>query len=198
MVTTSWALQVSRHGIRGRSVHRRSCPSSLPCAVDLDDVALLRAKLDILQAIVKELHHNDVMVENNKTPLLGQDSEVQNDEESRVLERRNEYQDVHRQEILSLDRLAQDELVKDNEMIEELRALNTKQRGEILSLRGEIEASETKWQESTAIASAAVEAAERRSTTFATQLKTLERRHKKAQMYCKLQRLVIQGLLKEM
>ena len=123
LVATSWALQVSWYDIHRRSVR---CPLSLQCDVD-DEVTLLRAKLDLLQAVVKELHHKNLKVENDTTLLL--------------------------------------------------------------------EASEIKRQESSAIASAAVEAAETRSSRVESELRALQRRHKKAQVYCNLQRLVIKGLL---
>lgn len=130
MVATSCALQISRHDIRCRGGRRSRNPLSLHLARDLDDVTLVRAKIDILQAVVKDLCHRNKILEKDKTLLL--------------------------------------------------------------------EAFEAKWQESTAIACAAVDAAEARSTTIATELSLLERRHKKAQVYCNLQQLVIQGLLEEL
>ena len=259
MVATSWTLQVSRYDIRGRSVHRTQFPLSLQSDVDLDDITLLRAKLDILQAVVKELYRNCVIVENNETPLLGQDSDIQNkpltvnenrrisnlciqekntvatlssdlksccneiqhlrevlDQKDKDLHRAEALaaaeienykelrriweanEDRQRQELLSRDRLAHEERVKNDVMIKELQAVSNKQRDEIMSLREKLETCETKWQESTAIASASVEAAETRSTNFASELRMLERRKKKAQVFCHLQRLVIKGLLKEM
>ncbi len=265
------AYLASRKHSFGRNVYQNTYVFLSEPLGDSGDSSLIRAKLDILQGIVKEIHQNEIM-------LKGQLSEVQetlddhycvakrdpNEEKAHEsvkleeLPKRNERAANMRQakaeqvasltsasearadevqhlqelvdrqeqelqkaavEIISvqgqlqqLNRIVQaqedqhatqllflhEQLRHEKQTNIKFRDTSGQQTREITSLMAKLEDSEIQWKERMDIATAAVEAADKRGKEMAKELIISERRRRRAQVYLSLQRLLLQGLLEQM
>lgn len=172
------------------------------------DVSKIEELLETISRLEKQQDETCEKVESIASGFVGKTKELQLMQQQfarkeEELERASSNMILYEKEIKEMQKMLEDIeeseaqmfLKGKNDRIEELENLITEQNTEASMLREQLLKCETKCKEHVEIATAAVEAAEKRAKNGAKELSFSESLRKRSQVQLKLQQLVIQGLL---
>jgi chromosome segregation ATPase len=153
----------------------------------------LKEKSRELTLIHEELDQKEGELEKTRDKIL-----IYEKETLQMERRQKENEKLGAQKVLSLKTEHLNELNKSGARIERMDYIIHEQKAEVAVLRERLEEGEAKCNERVEIASAAVEAAEKRTKNVTEELNISESHRKRLQVQTKLQQLVLRGLLAQL